>query len=131
MSENFVFEIITPDGSIIKTEASEVTAPCYEGQIGILKDHIPLITFLRPGLIILEQDKKKYYVEEGTVEFKNNLLVILTTNAKDLSSIDKDFINKHLQDSEKKLEIENVDDKEKYLLNQKIDTLKEIREKIS
>ena len=75
MSDKFKVEIITPDQSILKSEASEVTIPSYEGQMGILKDHIPLITFLRPGLILINnQDEKKFYVEEGTVEFSNNNL---------------------------------------------------------
>ena len=75
MSDKFKVEIITPDKSILESEASEVTIPSYEGQMGILKDHIPLITFLRPGIIIIqEKEEKKYYVEEGTVEFSNNTL---------------------------------------------------------
>ena len=84
MSDKFVVEIITPNQSILKSEASEVTIPAYEGQMGILKDHIPLITFLRPGLILIKnQDENKFYVEEGTVEFSNNNLLILTSTAKD------------------------------------------------
>ena len=73
MSDKFIVEIISPDKSILKSEANEVTIPSYEGQMGILKDHIPLITFLRPGVISVQnQEEKKYYVEEGTVEFSNN-----------------------------------------------------------
>ena len=68
MSDKFIVEIITPEISILKTEANEVTIPSYEGQMGILKDHIPLITFLRPGIIFIKgKEEKKYYVEEGTV----------------------------------------------------------------
>ena len=79
MSDKFTVEIITPDKSILKSEASEVTIPSYEGQIGVLKDHIPLITFLRPGIIVIKQDvdEKSFFVEEGTVEFVNNNLLIL------------------------------------------------------
>ncbi|MDC0512176.1 ATP synthase F1 subunit epsilon, partial [bacterium] len=82
MSDKFTVEIITPNKIILKAETSEVTIPSYEGQMGILKDHIPLITFLRPGMISLQDQKKKYYVEEGTVEFSNNNLLILTSTAK-------------------------------------------------
>ena len=72
MSDKFTVEIITPDKSILNSEASEVIIPSYEGQMGILKDHIPLITFLRPGFILVKsQNEKKYYVEEGTVEFSD------------------------------------------------------------
>ena len=80
ISQNFIVEIISPDKTIIKIEASEVTIPSYEGQMGILKEHIQLITFLRPGLVVIkERDvEKKYFVEDGIVEFSNNILLILT-----------------------------------------------------
>ena len=91
MSENFFVEIISPNQSILKSEAVEVTIPSYEGQLGILKDHVSLITFLRPGLIIIktENDEKKFFIEEGIVEFKNNNLLILTSTSKSLESLDK------------------------------------------
>ena len=78
MSENFAVEIISPDKSILKSQATEVTIPSFEGQMGILKDHIPLITFLRPGLIIIKENnrEKKFFIEDGTVEFSNNNLLI-------------------------------------------------------
>ena len=82
MSDKFTVEIITPDKSILKSEANEVTIPSYEGQMGILKDHIPLITFLRPGIILYKIKRKKYYVEEGTVEFSNNNLINFNFNSK-------------------------------------------------
>ena len=82
MSDKFKVEIITPDQKILSTEASEVTIPSYEGQMGILKDHIPLITFLRPGILRLIDDKdRRFFVAEGTVEFSNNNLLILTSSA--------------------------------------------------
>ena len=82
MSEKFSVEIITPNNTILKTEALEVILPCYEGEIGILKDHIPIITFLRPGIIKIQSDSKKnFFVEEGTVEFSKNSLLILTSTA--------------------------------------------------
>ena len=127
MSDKFTVEIITPDQSILKSEASEVNIPSYEGQMGILKDHIPLITFLRPGLILIKnQDENKFYVEEGTVEFSNNNLLILTSTAKDLKNFDKDLINDLLEQAEKKLKDNNSTDKEKYVISYQIDTLKEI-----
>ena len=127
MSDKFTIEIITPDQSILKSEASEVTISSYEGQMGILKDHIPLITFLRPGLILIKnEEEKKYYVEEGTVEFSNNNLLILTSAVQDLKSFDKNSINNLLKQAEKKLKDNNLTDKEKYIVSYKIDTLKEI-----
>ena len=128
MSENFVVEIISPDKSILKSNSEEVIIPSYEGQMGILKDHIPLITFLRPGLIIVKQDsgKKIFFVEDGTVEFSNNNLLILTSTIKSLTSLEKNSIDTIIKDSQEKIEKDKISDKEKYLLSHKIDTLREI-----
>jgi len=127
MSDKFIVEIITPDRSILKSEVSEVIIPSFEGEMGILKNHIPLITFLRPGVItIKEQEEKKYYVEEGTVEFSNNNLLILTSTAKDVKMMNQSFIENLLKQAENKLNDDNSSDKEKYLLSYKISTLKEI-----
>jgi len=127
MSNKFTVEIITPDQSILKSETNEVTIPSYEGQMGILKDHIPLITFLRPGLIVLKNEKeKKFYVEEGTVEFSNNNLLILTSTVRDVEKLDSGLINLLIEEAEKKLKDNNLTDKEKYVVSYKVDTLKEI-----
>ena len=95
MSENFSVEIISPDKSILKSETTEVTIPSYEGEMGILKDHIPLITFLRPGLIKIKtnENEKSFFIEDGTVEFSNNNLLILTSTAKNLDNLDKNYMN--------------------------------------
>lgn len=127
MSDKFTVEIISPDKSILNSEANEVIIPSYEGQMGILKNHIPLITFLRPGMITIKsQDEKKYFVEEGTVEFSNNTLLILTSTAKSLKELNQNSIEDLLKQAEKKLSESNFSDKEKYLLSYKINTLKEI-----
>tara|TARA_B100000963_G_scaffold247617_1_gene216783 strand:- start:2079 stop:2465 length:387 start_codon:yes stop_codon:yes gene_type:complete len=127
MSEKFEVEIISPDKTIFKSDASEVTIPSYEGQMGILKDHIPLITFLRPGIIFIKNhDEKKYYVEEGTVEFSNNNLLILTSTAKDVNSFDRSSIDNLLKIAEKEINDNNLKDKERYISSYKVDTLKEI-----
>ena len=127
MSEKFQVEIISPDKTILKSEVSEVTIPSFEGQMGILKDHIPLITFLRPGIIFIKgPEEKKYYVEEGTVEFSNNNLLILSSTAKDIKKFDKSSIDNLLKVAEKKISDNNLNDKEKYISSYKIDTLKEI-----
>ena len=127
MSEQFTLEIISPDRSILKSEAIEVTIPSFEGQMGILKDHIPLITFLRPGLLIIKENtgEKKFFIEDGTVEFSNNNLLILTSTAK---SLDSNLIDNIIKDSQEKIEKNEINDKEKYLLSYKIDTLKEINQ---
>ena len=127
MSNKFKVEIITPDKSIFKSDVVEVVIPSYEGQMGILKDHISLITFLRPGIIIVQdKDEMKFYVEEGIVEFSNNELLILTSTIKDIKYLDKNLINNLMEQAEKKFKDENSTDKEKYILSYKIDTLKEI-----
>ena len=128
MSENFAVEIISPDKSILKSEATEVTIPSYEGQMGILKDHIPLITFLRPGLIVIKENsvEKRFFIEDGTVEFSNNNLLILTSTAKNLDNLDKNSLDIIIKNSEEKISKDGLSDKERYLLSYKIDILKEI-----
>ena len=129
MSDKFTIEIITPDKTILKSEATEVTIPSFEGQMGILKDHIPLITFLRPGIIIVQnQEEKKYFIEEGTVEFSDNNLLILTSTAKDLNNMEKNSINDLIDQAEKKLKDSDLSDKDKYVISYKINTLKEINQ---
>ena len=128
MSENFAVEIISPDKSILKSEAVEVTIPSYEGQMGILKDHIPLITFLRPGLIIIKENsgEKIFFIEDGIVEFSNNSLLILTSTAKSVDSLEKNSIDIIIKNSQEKISKGEISDKERYLLSYKIDVLREI-----
>ncbi|MDC0859116.1 ATP synthase F1 subunit epsilon [Pelagibacteraceae bacterium] len=128
MSDKFTVEIITPNETILKTETNEVNIPSFEGQMGILKDHIPLITFLRPGIISLQDQEKKYYVEEGTVEFSNNNLLILTSTARDLTKLNQDSIEELLKSAENKFSDNYSSDKEKYISSYKISTLKEINQ---
>ena len=129
MSEKFTIEIISPDRSVIKTETSEVVIPSFEGEMGILKDHIPLITFLRPGLINIKTNTdQKFFVEEGTVEFSNNNLLILTSTAKEVTKMNKKFIDTLISESEKKLDNNEITDKERYLLSYKLETLRNINQ---
>ena len=126
MSEKFTVEIISPDQTILKQETDEVIIPSFEGQMGILNNHIPLITFLRPGIITIKtEDEKKYYVEDGTVEFSNNNLLILTSTARDLANLDKNKINELMQKAETNLNTQSTD-KERYVAFYKLETLKEI-----
>ena len=122
MSEKFNFEIVRPDKKIFNEEVEEVTLPCYEGQLTILKDHIPLITFLRPGLIGIN-NKNKIFIEDGTVEFYKNNLLILSTSATNLDSLDKIKIKDKILDAQEQLSKNELSDKQKYMLNHKIDTL--------
>ena len=126
MSNEFTIEIITPENQILKSEVSEVIIPSYEGEIGILKDHIPLITFLRPGIIAVKgKVEKKFYVEEGTVEFSGNNLIILTSTIKDFKNLNKSLIGSMLKSAEKSLQ-ESTIDKDQYINTHKINTLREI-----
>ena len=129
MSDKFIVEIISPDQTILKQETSEVIIPSFEGQMGILKDHISLITFLRPGFVLIKGEKeKKYYVEEGTVEFSNNNLLVLTSTAKNLADFEKNLISDLIQREVSKLSDPKASDKEKYISSYKIETLKEINQ---
>ena len=129
MSEKFTVELISPEKSFLKADTTEVIIPSYEGEMGILKDHVSLITFLRPGIIYINSDiKKNFFAEEGIVEFSNNNLLILSSTAKELSSLDKNFLEKLKSDSEKKIKSEQLTDKEKYLLSYKISTINNINQ---
>ena len=126
MSDKFTVEIISPDQTILKQETNEVIIHSFEGQMGILNDHITLITFLRPGIVTIKAEgDKKYYVEEGTVEFSNNNLLILTSTARDIAHLDKSKINELLQKAEANLNTQSTD-KERYVASYKLETLKEI-----
>ena len=128
MSNKFIVEIISPDRTILKQEANEVIIPSYEGQMGILNNHIPLITFLRPGIITIKGTnvEKNFFIKEGTVEFSNNNLLILTSTARDLSNIDQMTINNLLQKAEAKLNNTDSTDKDRYIVSYEIATLREI-----
>ena len=125
MSSQFKIEIISPDRSIFSGEIEEVVLPCFEGQVTVLKDHIPLITFLRPGFIKIEKSEK-FYVEDGTVEFSDNNLLILSSTATNIKNIKDDQINVMLRDAEEQLSKNQISDKQKYILDYKIETLKQI-----
>ena len=130
MSEGFKLEIINPEKSFFsKDEVSEVVVPAYEGEMGILKDHISIISFLKPGLVkVFESisNQETYYVEDGIIEFKNNCLSILTSNIFDIKKIDKKVIRDSLTKAEKDTQNTDISDQKKYLLDQKIEVLKSL-----
>tara|TARA_B100000902_G_C26429398_1_gene490771 strand:- start:21 stop:410 length:390 start_codon:yes stop_codon:yes gene_type:complete len=128
MSDRFNFEVISPDKTIIKTEVDQVTLPGFEGLMTLLKDHIPIVTFLRPGIIEAEINSKneKFYVEEGTVEFSNNNLLVLSSTIKNIDNITKDEANKMIESAKKAIASGDIKDKERYVLSYKIETLQEI-----
>ena len=122
MSENFKVEIIRPDKKILSEEAEEVTLPCFEGQLTILKNHIPFITLLRPGIIEINK-KDKIFVEDGTIEFYENNLLILSTTATSVGRLDKNIITEKVNEAQKQLSKKELNDKQRYILNHKIDVL--------
>jgi F-type H+-transporting ATPase subunit epsilon len=128
MSENFNLEIISPDQTLLNSEVKNVAIPAYEGMMTILKDHISLITFLRPGFIDVEISNKKlkFYVEDGTVEFFNNKLLILSSSVILAEKLTKSDIEKKLEESKALLQNSEIKDKEKYILSYKVNSLHEI-----
>ena len=128
MSENFNLEIISPEQTLFNSEVKQVAIPAYEGIMTILKDHISLITFLRPGFVEFEANSKikKFYVEDGTVEFFNNKLLILTSFTTRLEELTKDSIVKMIDDSKVLLQNTEIKDKDKYIINHKLETLQQI-----
>ena len=127
MSEEFKIEIVNPEKSfLVKEDVSEVVVPAYEGEMGILKDHISIISFLKPGIIkiLSKSGDENYYVEDGIVEFKNNNLSILTTSIFNVADMDKSQQQDLLKQAEEESAKEEITDQSKYLIDQKIEVLK-------
>ena len=129
MSEEFKLEIVNPEKSFLsKEDVSEVVVPAFEGEMGILKDHISIISFLKPGIlkVFSKSGEDKYYVEDGIIEFKENTLSVLTSSIFSLDKIDKNYISQSLSETEKILGKDDLDDQSRFLISQKIDVLKSI-----
>ena len=127
MDQDFNLEIISPEKILLKDKVKSVIIPSYEGEMTILPDHIPLITFLRPGITKVFGSKEvKYFLEEGTVEFSNNTLIILSSTIIELSALSKEKITKIIEESKSQLNQENLDDKKRYVISHKVDCLSRI-----
>ena len=129
MSGDFKVEIVNPDKSfLVKEDVSEVVVPAFEGEMGILKDHISIISFLKPGIIKIfsKSGEESFYVNDGIIEFKNNNLSILTSLILNLKDIDKEKISEIQKSAEEELNKSEISDQEKYLLDQKVEVLKSI-----
>jgi len=127
MSEEFKIEIVNPEKSfLVKEDAIEVVVPAFEGEMGILKDHISIISFLKPGIIkiLSKSGDENYYVEDGIVEFKNNNLSILTSSIFNIVDIDKSKQQNLLKVAEEEANKKEISDQSKYLVDQKIEVLK-------
>ncbi len=129
MSEDFKVEIVNPEKSfLVKDDVSEVVVPAFEGEMGILKDHISIISFLKPGIIkiLSKSGDENYYVEDGIVEFKNNNLSILTSTILNLADMDKSKQQDLLKEAEEEANKTDINDQSKYLADQKIEVLKNL-----
>ena len=127
MSEEFKIEIVNPEKSFLsKEDVTEVVVPAFEGEMGILKDHIAIISFLKPGVIKIfsKSGEENYYVEDGIVEFKNNNLSVLTSSIFNVKDIDQNKIDELLKQAEEHSKNSEITDQNKYLVDQKIDVLK-------
>ena len=129
MSDNFKIEIVNPEKSFLsKDDVQEVILPAFEGEMGILKDHISIISFLKPGIITIhsKSGEEKFYVEDGIVEFKNNNLSILTSSIFNLNEIEKNKLQDLLKLAEEEASKLEINDQTKYLVDQKIGVLKSL-----
>jgi len=129
MSEEFKLEIVNPDKSFLsKEDVTEVVVPAFEGEIGILKDHISIISFLKPGImkIYSKNGEEKFYIEDGIIEFKNNNLSVLTSSIFDLKDMEKSKIQELIKIAEDETSKKELTDQNKYLIDQKIDVLRSI-----
>ena len=129
MSEGFNIEIVNPEKSFFSKEnVSEVVIPAFEGEMGILKDHISIISFLKPGIIkvFTGSEEEHFYVDDGIVEFKDNSLSILTSSVFNLKNVDKKYVRESIEQAEKELTNDKIDDQKKFLLNSKVEVLKSL-----
>jgi ATP synthase F1 epsilon subunit len=130
MEDNFKFEIITPEKIIYSDNVKMVKVPSYEGDMSILKNHIPTISFLRPGIVKIEKNDgntESFFTQDGTVEFFNNNLILLSAFIENVKKLSKEFFDELEQNVQKKLEEKEITDQDRYLLNHKLETIKEIR----
>ncbi len=130
MENNFKFEIVSPEKVIFSDNTTMVTLPSYEGDMSVLKNHISIITFLRPGKIKVKKNDEnidEFFVEDGIVEYFNDSLVVLSVSALNVKDLSKEFLDNLSKDTQDKLTQKDISDHERYILNHKLDALKEIR----
>ena len=129
MSEQFNLEIVSPEKSFLKKDnVTEVVVPAFEGEMGILKDHISIISFLKPGIIKISSgnEENNFYVDDGIVEFKDNTLSILTSNIFDIKNSDKSKIQDMIKEAENDLSSDKLDDQKRFIISQKVEVLKSL-----
>ena len=130
MEDNFKFEIISPEKIIFTDNSTMVTLPSYEGDMSVLRHHISIITFLRPGIIKIQkngENSEEFFVQDGTVEYFNDSLVVLSDSAINIKDLSKEFVHNLTKDTQDQLTDKNITDHDHCVLNHKLDVLKEIR----
>ena len=130
MEDIFKLEIISPEKIIFSEDVKMVTLPSYEGDMGVLKNHISIITFLRPGIIRVQKKKEDiddFFVQDGTVEYFNDNLIVLSASVMNIKDLSKEFVDNLNKDTQEKLADKNITDHDRYILNHKLNALKEVR----
>ena len=130
MEDNFKLEIISPEKFFFSDNVKMVTLPSYEGDMGILKNHIAIIVLLRPGIIKVQKNDgnfEEFFVQDGTVEYFNDSLVVLSATAVNVKDLSEEFVDNLNKDTQEELTNKNITDHDRYVLNHKLDVLKEIR----
>ena len=130
MEDNFKLEIISPERIIFSDDTKMVTLPSYEGDMSILKNHISVITLLRPGIIKVQKNDgnfEDFFVQDGTVEYFNDSLVVLSASVINVKDLSKEFVDNLNKDTQDKLTAKDITDHERYVLHHKLDVLKEIQ----
>ena len=130
MEDNFKLQIISPEKIIFSGDSKMVTIPSYEGDMSLLKNHISIITFLRPGIIKVQKNDENsinFFVQDGTVEYFNDSLIILSASAMSIKDLSKEFLDNIAADTQKKLDNKDLTDHDRYILNHKLDTIREVR----
>jgi ATP synthase F1 epsilon subunit len=130
MENNFKFEIISPEEIVFSDQIKTVTVPSYEGDMSILKNHISIITFLRPGIVKVEKkdgNLESFFVQEGTIEFFNDFLVLLSASVKNIKDLSKEFLENLNKNTVDELDKKDITDQNRYILNHQLDILKDLR----
>ena len=130
MTDNFNLEIISPEKIIFSDKTTMVTLPSYEGDMSVLKYHISIITFLRPGIIKIQKNDgnfEEFFVQDGIIEYTNDNLVVLSASAINIKNVSEEFLNNLKKDTQEKLMNKDITDHDRYVLNHKLDILEEIR----
>ena len=130
MEDIFKLEIISPEKIILSEDVKMVTLPSYEGDMGVLKNHISIITFLRPGIIKVQKKEgniNDFFVQDGAVEYFNDNLIVLSFSAMNIKDLSKEFVDNLNKDTQEKLADKNITDHDRYILNHKLNALKEVR----